>query len=93
MASVFTKAFPAAVKEIRLHLSPSGAPSAGARQFLSSHYKSIKSSNPSLPFLIREAQNTPARVFVRFERGVEKNAEIDGLEASAVEKKISDLLA
>ena len=34
-------------------------------QFLASHYKSIKASNPNLPFLVREAQGVPARLFVR----------------------------
>lgn len=93
MASVFTKALPAAVKEIRVHFSPQGAQSAGARQFVLSHFKTIKASNPNLPFLVREAQNTPARMFVRLERGVEKKAEIDGLEASAIEKKLTELLS
>jgi len=34
-------------------------------QFVLSHFKTIKASNPKLPFLVREAQNTPARMFVR----------------------------
>ncbi|WFD26926.1 hypothetical protein MNAN1_001915 [Malassezia nana] len=114
MASVFSKAFPAAVKEIRVHFSPQGAQSAGARQFILSNFKTIKSSNPQLPFLVREAQGTPARMFVRLgtytiffvdansvrrmdavalERGMEKKAEIDGLEASAIEKKLMELLS
>lgn len=90
-----------------------------SRQFLESSYKPIKKSNPSLPFLVREAAGTPARVFARFgackprgdrahlsfhehclltcdmdltERGVEKHAELDGLSASEVEKKMADLL-
>lgn len=36
------------------------------RKFLESNYKSIKSSNPDLPFLVREASGTPARAFARF---------------------------
>lgn len=36
------------------------------RQFIQNSYKSIKSSNPELPFLVREAQGTPARIFARF---------------------------
>ncbi|CCV00647.1 unnamed protein product [Malassezia sympodialis ATCC 42132] len=62
-------------------------------QFVLSHFKTIKASNPKLPFLVREAQNTPARMFVRLERGLEKKAELDGLEASAIEKKLTELLS
>ena len=29
-------------------------------------YKGIKASNPELPFLVREAHGTPARIFARF---------------------------
>ncbi|UZJ51315.1 hypothetical protein CBS101457_000635 [Exobasidium rhododendri] len=91
-STALTKAFPSTLKEIRFHLCQSGAASAGARQFLESSYKPIKKSNPSLPFLVREAAGTPARVFARFERGVEKHAELDGLSAQEVEKKMADII-
>ncbi|WFD33671.1 hypothetical protein MCUN1_000484 [Malassezia cuniculi] len=93
MASVLSKAFPAALKEVRLHLSPIGSMSAGARQFLQSNYATIKQNNPNVPFLVREAQDTPARVFVRFDRGVEKHAELDGLDNTEITKKITELLS
>lgn len=35
-------------------------------EFIQSSYKNIKSANPNLPFLVREAQGTPARIFARF---------------------------
>lgn len=75
----------------------------------------MKKSNPNVPFLVREAAGTPARVFARFgecrahgrlfliwfaadtcpfvERGVEKHAELDGLSAADVEKKMADLIS
>lgn len=100
MASVLSKAFPAALKEVRLHLSPIGTMSAGARcvhtnhsQFLQSNYATIKQNNPTLPFLVREAQDTPARIFFRFERGVEKHAELDGLDKAEITKKFSEILS
>ncbi|KAG9088177.1 hypothetical protein FRC06_002191 [Ceratobasidium sp. 370] len=64
--SAFTKAFPKAVRELRLLGCQTGAGSAGLREFIASTYPSIKSANPNLPVLIREAQGTPARVFVRY---------------------------
>ena len=36
------------------------------RQFITSHYPTMKQANPDLPILIRQAQGTPARVFARF---------------------------
>lgn len=79
MASTLSKAFPAAVKEIRMHFSPTSASSSGARyvlacarvtntchsKFVAQHYKEVKASNPYIPFLVREAQGGPARLFVR----------------------------
>ncbi|WFC94470.1 hypothetical protein MBRA1_001100 [Malassezia brasiliensis] len=93
MSSVLSKAFPSAVKEIRLHLSPVGSGSAGARKFLQNNYQLIKKNNPNLPFLVREAKDTPARLFLRLERGAERSAEIDSLEPNAIEKKIKEFLS
>ncbi|KDN38261.1 putative nadh-ubiquinone oxidoreductase 10.5 kda subunit [Tilletiaria anomala UBC 951] len=87
-----TKALPQALKEVRLHLCQSGPRSAGLRQYIQSNYSLLKSSNPDLPILIREASGTPARAFARFDRGVEKSVELEGASASDVEKKLSDLL-
>ncbi|AXA49578.1 NADH dehydrogenase (ubiquinone) 1 alpha subcomplex subunit 2 [Malassezia restricta] len=92
MASTLSKAFPAAVKEIRMHFSPTSASSSGARKFVAQHYKEVKASNPYIPFLVREAQGGPARLFVRLERGAEKNAEISNLEPSAIIKALEDLI-
>lgn len=47
--------------------SPSRANSQPAHSaFIRSSYPSVKSANPDLPILIREARGTPARGFVRF---------------------------
>ncbi|KAF8994029.1 thioredoxin-like protein [Cyathus striatus] len=90
--SAFAKAFSPALKEIRVLCSQSGQPSAGTRQFILSNYATIKQHNPHLPVLIREATDTPARVFARFERGVEKHVELDNLPAADVESKVTQLI-
>ncbi|PWN22799.1 NADH dehydrogenase, alpha subcomplex, subunit 2 [Microstroma glucosiphilum] len=93
MASkALAKAFPKSLKEVRLHLCQTGQASAGTRQFIQNSYKGIKASNPELPFLVREAHGTPARIFARFERGVEKQVEVDGLSEQDVQKKFQELL-
>ncbi|CEH14899.1 NADH:ubiquinone oxidoreductase NDUFA2/B8 subunit [Ceraceosorus bombacis] len=92
MSSSLARALPAAVKEIRLHLCQTGPASAGVREFLSSAYPAVKQANPDLPFLIREASGTPARIFARFERGQERHIELDGLSKADVEKRFSQLV-
>ncbi|KAF9465910.1 thioredoxin-like protein [Collybia nuda] len=88
----FAKALSPAVREIRILCSQSGPASAGAREFILSKYPSIKKHNPDLPVMIREATGTPARIFARFERGVEKHVELDNLSAKDVESKVVQLL-
>ncbi|PPQ80508.1 hypothetical protein CVT25_001538 [Psilocybe cyanescens] len=102
----FAKALSPALREIRILCSQTGPASAGtrpailysdptisSRQFIVSKYPVIKQHNPDLPVLVREAAGTPARVFARFERGVEKHVELDNLSAADVEAKVGQLLS
>ncbi|KAI0711680.1 NADH dehydrogenase, alpha subcomplex, subunit 2 [Earliella scabrosa] len=90
--SSFAKALSPAVREIRILCCQTGAASAGTRQFITTHYPTLKQHNPDLPILIRQAKGTPARVFARFELGVERNVEVEGLSSSDVASRISQLL-
>lgn len=67
--------------------------SEGTRKFILANYPTIKKHNPDLPVLIREASGTPARVFARFERGVERNVELDNLSEKDVASKVHSLLS
>ncbi|KAE8223216.1 hypothetical protein CF319_g3717 [Tilletia indica] len=88
-----SRAISKAVREVRLHLCQSGQGSAGARQYLLQNYAAIKSANPETPFLVREASGIPARVYARFERGLERSVDLEGASAADVEKRISQLLS
>jgi len=66
--------------------------SAGARQFVVSQYPELKKHNPDLPILVRESDGTPARAFARFERGVERNVMLDGLDEKSVATKLTELI-
>ncbi|CAO1615710.1 unnamed protein product [Sympodiomycopsis kandeliae] len=92
-STALARAFPKALKEVRLHLCQTGQGSAGTREFIQNSYKNIKTANPGLPFLVREAQGTPARIFARFEKGAEKGAELEGKSASEVEQAFQKLLS
>ncbi|KAF9515355.1 hypothetical protein BS47DRAFT_1376265 [Hydnum rufescens UP504] len=91
--SIFTKALSPAIREIRILCCQTAPASAGTREFILSTYPALKKSNPDLPVLIREAKGTPARVFARFERGVEKHVELDNLSATDVQQKVASLLS
>ncbi|GAA5846630.1 hypothetical protein JCM11251_002924 [Rhodosporidiobolus azoricus] len=92
--SVLRKALPSTVRELRLFGCQQGPGSEGVRAFIKSSYPSVKSANPDLPILIREAAGTPARGFVRFEKGVEKQVSLEGVSsAEEVERKIASLIA
>ncbi|BGP19375.1 hypothetical protein JCM10213v2_007464 [Rhodosporidiobolus nylandii] len=91
--SALRKALPSTVRELRLFGCQTGPGSAGLRAFISSTYPSLKAANPDLPVLIREARGTPARAFVRGERGAEKQVSLEGLtSAEEVERKIASLV-
>ncbi|KAG8848440.1 hypothetical protein FRB96_001226 [Tulasnella sp. 330] len=80
------------IKEIRVLMCQTGQASAGTRQFVQSAYPYLKKHNPDLPVMIREAKGTPARVFARFESGVEKHVELDNLSSVDVQSKVAELL-
>ncbi|EJD41007.1 NADH dehydrogenase, alpha subcomplex, subunit 2 [Auricularia subglabra TFB-10046 SS5] len=91
--SSLARALSPSVKELRFLFCQQATASAGARrQYITSQYASIKKANPDLPVLIREANGTPARVFARFERGVERHVEVDGLSAEEVDKALGALV-
>ncbi|KAF8321938.1 uncharacterized protein EI90DRAFT_3146417 [Cantharellus anzutake] len=91
--SAFSKALSPAVREIRVLFCQTSPASAGTRDFILSAYPTLKKANPDLPILIREARGTPARVFARFERGMEKHIELDDLKVSDVQSKVATLLS
>ncbi|KAL3223647.1 hypothetical protein MRX96_027234 [Rhipicephalus microplus] len=62
------------LKELRLHLCQKSAESAGAREFVMKHYRSVKNSNPNLPILIRECSGVQPKVYARYEFGKESHA-------------------
>ncbi|CAK9783726.1 NADH dehydrogenase 10.5K chain [Cutaneotrichosporon oleaginosum] len=85
------KQLPKAVKELRLHLCQNSAASAGVRQFIKSSYPALKSSNPDVKVLVREAQGVAPRAFVRFDRGVEAQTGLENLSEKDVAAALTKL--
>lgn len=82
---------PKAVKEVRFLLSPSGDASKPLRSFIAQLYPALKSSNPTVPILVREAYSVPPSITVRLEKGLEKQLAVEGLESGAIEARLKSL--
>ncbi|KXS18875.1 NADH:ubiquinone oxidoreductase 11 kDa subunit [Gonapodya prolifera JEL478] len=80
------------IQELRVHLSQNGSGSAGLRNFILNNYPALKSANPELPILVREAQGVEARLFARYGFGVEKKVVVEGLPESEIEVKLKELV-
>mmetsp|Transcript_10383 Transcript_10383/g.31266 ORF Transcript_10383/g.31266 Transcript_10383/m.31266 type:complete len:93 (+) Transcript_10383:254-532(+) len=81
----------AAVHELRIHLSQTSAGSQGTRDWVLSTYGKLKQANPTLPILVREAENVKARIIARFDFGEERSVAVEGLDAAAVGKELEKL--
>ncbi|KAJ3210982.1 hypothetical protein HDU82_006990 [Entophlyctis luteolus] len=62
-----------------------------ARDFVLNSYAALKQANPTLPILVREAQNVEARVFGRYAAGVERKIILENLDEAAVASRIKQL--
>lgn len=82
-----------AVQELRFHLCQTSKGSEGVRNFLLASYKNLKAASPSTPILIREAAGVEGKLYARYDYGVEKNVSLEGLDAKAVEKCLTDLVS
>nr|GME20689.1 NADH dehydrogenase [ubiquinone] 1 alpha subcomplex subunit 2-like [Ipomoea batatas] len=54
------------LKEIRILFSPNSPSSAPLRAFIENNYKQLKTHNPKLPILIREASSIEPQIWARF---------------------------
>eukprot|EP00892_Ulva_mutabilis_P012551 jgi/Ulvmu1/9669/UM055_0007.1 len=80
------------LRELRVHICQTGQGSAGVREFVKTQYAKMKTANPGFPFLIREAEGTPAAMTARYDFGVEKSVSLEGKSASEVMKELEGLV-
>lgn len=62
------------------------------RDYIKTNYKTLKAANPSIPLLVREAKNTPAAVYGRFEHGQELHFVADNLSQDQIKTKVAEIL-
>lgn len=80
-------------RELRLHMCQTSAHSEGVREFVRGCYAELKLSNPNFPILIRECEGTSAKVFARFDKGVEKSTSLESQNKDQVIESITQLLS
>ncbi|KAI9904281.1 hypothetical protein N3K66_000810 [Trichothecium roseum] len=85
-------AFAKGLKEVRFLFCQTSEQSANVRSFLQRAYPAMKSTNPSVPILIREAQGTSPRMYARFDFGNEKGQSFEGLSEKQIEDTVSQLV-
>ncbi|KAK9749277.1 hypothetical protein RND81_02G114700 [Saponaria officinalis] len=80
------------LKELRILFCQTSPASAEARGFVEKNYKELKSLNPKLPILIREARGVEPQLWARYDFGVERGVRLDGMNEGQISKAIEDLV-
>ncbi|CAA0811909.1 NADH dehydrogenase [Striga hermonthica] len=79
------------LKELRILFSPSSPSSSSTRAFIENNYKDLKTKNPKLPILIREAAGIEPQLWARYDMGVERGILLDGFNEEEISKALEDL--
>ena len=62
------------------------------RSYIDSNYQTVKSSNPELPFLVRECENAQPCVTARYEFGIERKIYLLGANEAEVGHAVNELV-
>ncbi|EPS63073.1 hypothetical protein M569_11714, partial [Genlisea aurea] len=79
------------IKELRFLFSSNSPSSAATRNFIENNYKDLKTKNPNLPILIREATVIEPQLWARYDMGVEKGIHLEGLDEEQISKALEHL--
>ncbi|CAN7101860.1 unnamed protein product [Brassica rapa subsp. narinosa] len=60
--------------------------------FVEKNYKDLKTLNPKFPFLIRECSGIQPQMWARYDMGVERCVNLDGMNESQILKSLEDLV-
>ncbi|MCD7448325.1 hypothetical protein HAX54_040766 [Datura stramonium] len=80
------------LKELRFLFSPTSAESSATRAFIEKNYRDLKTHNPKLPILIREATSIEPQLWARYDLGVERGIRLEGLTEEQISKALGDLV-
>ncbi|KAK9758046.1 hypothetical protein RND81_01G202900 [Saponaria officinalis] len=80
------------LKELRILFCQTSPASADARVFVEKNYKELKTLNPKLPILIREARGVEPQLWARYDFGVERGVRLEGMNEGQISKALKDLV-
>ncbi|XP_010530655.1 PREDICTED: NADH dehydrogenase [ubiquinone] 1 alpha subcomplex subunit 2 [Tarenaya hassleriana] len=80
------------MKELRILLCQSSPASASTRTFVEKNYKDLKSLNPKFPILIRECSGIQPQMWARYDMGVERCVDLDGMSEPQILKALEELV-
>ncbi|XP_020591534.1 NADH dehydrogenase [ubiquinone] 1 alpha subcomplex subunit 2 [Phalaenopsis equestris] len=80
------------VKELRFLYCQTSPASLPAREFVHRNYKDLKTLNPKLPILIRESSGVEPQLWARYDMGVERYVQLEGLTEFQINKALEELV-
>ena len=81
-----------AIRELRFVMCQQSGASTGARQFVNNNYAQIKSTNPTLPFIVRECYGAQPTVWARYDFGKERRVYLNDLNEQEVDQVVQELV-
>ncbi|KAJ8551418.1 hypothetical protein K7X08_000788 [Anisodus acutangulus] len=63
-----------------------------SKSFIEKNYRDLKTHNPELPILIREANSIEPQLWARYDLGVERGIRLEGLTEEQISKALEDLV-
>jgi NADH dehydrogenase (ubiquinone) 1 alpha subcomplex subunit 2 len=79
------------LRELRVHFSRQDPAAQGLTAFLNKQYQLLKNKHPTLPILVREANNAAPKIVARFDLGVEKALDVAGMDEDQVKRAVDQL--
>ncbi|PIA40735.1 hypothetical protein AQUCO_02400065v1 [Aquilegia coerulea] len=80
------------LKELRVLFCQKSPASAQTREFVERNYKDLKTLNPKFPILIRECSQVQPQLWARYDKGVERGFNLEGLTEAQITKVLKELV-
>ncbi len=78
------------LRELRFVISPTNKGTSGAYQFVTSAIPDIHKVSADFPVIVRECEGIDDFVLFRYDYGIEKRVNINGLNAAEIEKIVEE---
>lgn len=80
------------LKELRILFCQTSPASSSTRAFVENNFKDLKTLNPKFPILVRECSGIEPQLWARYDMGVEKGVQLEGMSEGQILKALEDLV-